>query len=497
MSGVPIPGVEGTIVDTGDEVALGIDLGTTSVKVVVLDADGAVIATAASHHGIIESAYGVEADPDAWWESLLRALALLPIDLGTVSCIGFSGNMSSVVLVDRVLEPVRPAILLADSRGRDELAGLDDETVATIVRQTGNIPETVFSLSTLLWLKSTEPHALSAASAWLSAKDYLRGRLTGESATDHTDAFNSLLTHGADWDRSTIDAIGLPLRLFPPLLSSGDVAGRVTAAAAAATGLPVGIPVATGAGDVAAGIAGAGGLEPASLSISLGTSATVEAAVDELRLPSDALGRLTVHPTADGGLFALGSLLTGGLALNWIRSLAGGEALVGIPSEPQSGEGVVFLPYLSGTGSPDFVSEARGTLFGLTPASSGTDLTRALMEAVAFDIADLVDMLGAHAYARVRVSGGGSRLAAWPQVLADVLGLPVSTLDVPDLSAIGAAVLGWRAVGRSVVVADHSGVVLPRPEFAMTWARRRATAARARRTALDFYTTPPTAGDIS
>lgn len=478
-------------------IALGIDLGTTSVKVVALDDGGRVLATSSSHHGITESAHGVEADPRAWWRSLLAALAELPVGLDAVVSVGFSGNMSSVVLVDERLEPVRPAILLADSRGADEIAVLDDDTVAAIVESTGNIPETVFSLSTLLWLRASEPTSLKAASCWLSAKDYLRGQLTGEAATDPTDAYNSLLLQGAEWNAPAIESLGLPHRLFPPLRASGAVAGHVTAAAAALTGLPVGIPVATGAGDVAAGIAGAGGLEPGSLSVSLGTSATVEAAVDELLLPPEALGRLTVHPTADGGLFALGSLLTGGLALNWIRSLAGAESLVGVASEPQPGRGVIFLPYLAGTGSPDFVAEARGTLFGLTPASTGADLTRALLEAVAFDIADLVDLLGAERYQHVRVSGGGSRIAAWPHVLADVLGLPVSTLDAPDLSAIGAAVLGWQAAGLSVRAAADGALVHPRPEHAGEWTRRRAAAARARRTALDFYTTPSNAGELS
>lgn len=471
--------------------ALGIDVGTTSVKVVVMDADGRLVATASSHHGIEETAAGVQADPAAWWASLLTALGRLPVDLATVESVGFSGNMSSVVLVAEDLSVVRPAVLLADSRGQEQIDGLDDDVVAAVVEQSGNIPETVFSLSTLLWLRAAEPGSLASAAAWLSAKDYLRARLTGVIATDPSDAWNSLLLRDGDWATDLIERLGLPRRTFPPVLPSDAVAGLVTAGAAAATRLRAGTPVATGAGDVAAGIAGAGGLEPASLAVSLGTSATVMAAVEVLRLPPAALGRLTVHPTASGGLFALGSLLTGGLALNWIRTLAGAEAIARVGSEPQEGTGVTFLPYLAGTGSPDFVAEARGSLLGLSPSTTGVEITAALLEAVAFDIADLIDLLGA-GYTSVQVSGGGSNIPAWPQVLADVIGLPVATLDAPDLSAIGAAVLAWRAVGHDCRAVSGGALVQPRDRLAGTWRRRRAQYALARHAVLDLYTNPPT-----
>ena len=471
--------------------ALGIDVGTTSVKVVAMDADGRLRSTASSHHGIEETAHGVQADPEAWWASLLRALGGLEVDLGSVESVGFSGNMSSVVLVADDLSVVRPAILLADSRGQEQLDRLDDDVVAAIVEHSGNIPETVFSLSTLLWLRAAEPGSLAAAAAWLSAKDYLRARLTGVLATDPTDAGNSLLLRDQDWAVDLIEGLGLARGIFPPVLPSGSTAGRVTARAAAATGLSAGTPVATGAGDVAAAIAGAGGLAPASLAVSLGTSVTLMAAVEERRLPPAALGRLTVHPTASGGLFALGSLLTGGLALNWIRSLAGPEAIARVGSEPQDGPGVTFLPYLAGTGSPDFVAEARGSLLGLSPSTTGVQITAALLEAVAFDIADLIDLLGAGDYTSVQVSGGGSNIPAWPQVLADVIGIPVTTLDAPDLSAIGAAVLAWQAVGHDCRAVSADSLVEPRVRFADTWRRRRERYSLARHAVLDLYTTPP------
>lgn len=469
-------------------IALGIDIGTTSVKVLALDRQGTIVDSASSHHGIQKTTSGVQIDADLWSVSLLASLRQLSIDLSTVEAVGFSGNMSSVVLVDEHGESLHPALLLADSRGADQLAELTDETVASIVEHTGNLPETVFSLSSLLWFRDNRPDLTARAAAWVSAKDYLRAQLTGVLATDPTDAYNSLLLREGSWNDSLISQLSLPRRLFPAILPSDAVAGTITAEAAHLTGLPAGIPVATGAGDVAASIAGSGGLPEQSLSVSLGTSAIVMAAVSDRCLPPAAVGRLTVHPTAEGSLFALGSLLTGGLALNWVRSLIGSEPIAQVSASTSLDSDLVFLPYLAGTGSPDFISEAKGTLFGITPATAGTEIVAALIEAIAFDIADLIDLVGASNYREIVVSGGGSRIVAWPQVLADVSGLPVNTLDIPDLSAIGAAVLGWSAAGERVSATSESIRLTPRPEHAQTWAAHRARYTAARRAALDFYT---------
>lgn len=466
--------------------SLGVDLGTTSVKVIALDPMGRILSSASSHHGIEETSVGVQADPESWWQSMVAALYKLPDDLTETIAVGFSGNMSSVVLVDSNLQPVRPAILLADTRGAEQISLLDDDVVGGIVAGTGNIPETVFSLSSLLWLRDNAPEDLDRADYWLSAKDYLRMRLTGTVATDPTDAYNSLLLHKGRWRADLIADLGLRSDLFPPLMDSGATAGYVSAEAARLTCLRAGTPVATGAGDVQAAIEGAGGLPSRALAVSLGTSVTVMASVDQLTLPSAALGKLTVHPAIDGSLFALGSLLTGGLALNWVRSRMGADVIADVTSAPAERSDVVFLPYLAGTGSPDFVGTARGTLLGITPTTTGADITFALFEAIAFDIVDLVELLKGP-YTRVMLSGGGSNIAAWPQIIADVTGLPVDIMDAVDSSAAGAAVLGWRTLGKLVVVASPIHHFQPRAELESTWKRRRDRYRRARNWALDYY----------
>ncbi len=478
-------------------VALGIDIGTTSVKVCALDDAGTLVATATSHHGIDERADAVQADADGWWASVRRALDAIgaDLDLGRVRGIGLSGNMSSVVLLGPDGAPHAPVLLLADSRGGDRLAALPAQTCAAIAAATGNEPRTVFSLASLLWWQATEPATMARTSAWVSAKDDVRRRLTGEVSTDPTDAYNSLLLTDGAWDEALVTAVGLDPGIFPRVRRSDERAGDVTAAAAAATGLPVGVPVATGSGDVASALAGLGGLADDVLAVSLGTSVTLMAGLGEgsrPSLPARAQGALTVHPAADGSWFALGSLLTGGLALNWLRSQVGPEAVAAAPSVLGADDPLHFLPYLAGTGSPDFVPDATGTILGIRTSTTAPQIATALFESIAFDLADLVERIGGEGWDHVVVSGGGGRIGAWPQIVADVLGLRVSLVADSDLSALGAAVHGWCAAGRRVAPALTTSDVAPRAGTASAWTARRRRHVAARAALIDLGTAPRT-----
>lgn len=477
------------------DVALGIDLGTTSTKVVALDGHGAVVASSTAQHGIIEHADRVEADPARWEESVAVALASLSLPLGRVVAVGLSGNMSSVVLVDEALTPVRPALLLADRRGAEQLAALTPATSARITASGGNAPQTVFSLASLLWLR--DAGELVAGRTYLCAKDWLRARLTGIAGTELTDAANSLLVRVADgrpgWDLGLSAELGVPASLLPPLGRSGDPAGAVSEQAASWSGLPVGVPVAFGAGDVAAALVGGGGLGVDELAVSLGTSATLTAG---LTPGENVPAGLTGHPDADGGRYVLGSLLTGGLALNWLRNLVGPAALQAAGDLPHAAGGTVLLPHLTGTGSPDHLARARGTVFGITPGTDAAALVSALLQSIAFELAELVDALGradsgGEMHRRVVLSGGGTNVAGWPQIIADVLGVPARVLNTTDLSAVGAAVLGWRGCGRVVAPPVAGRDILPRRQHAGAWAARRREYTRARADAQVHYLAAP------
>jgi xylulokinase len=441
-------------------VTLGIDVGTTSVKALLLDGDGRVAAVAGHEHGIVRRTGVVEADPEQWWASACAAVQRLAATtdglLGQVAAVGLTGNMSSVVLLGRDREPLGNAPLLADNRGERQLAALPPAVRELIVARTRNQPATAFSLATLLYLRDEAPGLLGQAHAWVSAKDYLRLRLAGAVGTDRTDAYNSLLISagGHDWDPELIDAAGLPKRIFPQILPSTFLAGVVTSEAAARTGLPAGVPVVTGAGDIAAGALGAGTTDPGDVLISLGTSVTALAPVDE-RGGTGWLGRLTYHPAAsDGPGLALASLLTGGLALNWLRAVLGEGALAADVLSADQGDPLdaddplVFLPHLAGTGSPGFLPYVQGSLVGLRPSTTPAAIVRALFEAIGFEIAEALTLLGSAGGqdGGILVSGGGTRLPTWVQTIADVLGRTVTVGADPDVSAIGAARLAWAGL---------------------------------------------------
>lgn len=474
---------------------LGVDIGTSSVKALLLRADGEVVEVARAEHALHPSPGVVEADADGWWTATREAIAALETDLGGVVAVGLSGNMSAVVLVDEAGQTLRPALLLADPRGAAQIAALDPELRTAIERAGGNALTTAMSLSSLLWLRDAEPATLDRTAAWLSAKDHVRLRLTDAVASEPTDAANACFLDIAtrEWRTDLIERAGLPVRIFPPLLDAADVAGRVTAAAADATGLPAGIPVVAGGGDMATAAIGAATTAAGSVCISLGTSVTVIAALGSEPPDPAWRGQLTYHPFpgAAGG-YALASLLTGGLALNWLRSLAGGriDFPAAVDVVPDPADPLVFVPQLAGTGTPDFAPEMRGTLLGLTPHTGAPEIAVALFEAIAFEVADVLETLGGDRDRPIRTTGGGTHVDAWLQVLADVLERPVEVLEQTDVSAVGAALLAAPAAGLELdptTVARVQRRRTPRPEHRSAWRRRAARYAEARALALDFH----------
>jgi xylulokinase len=473
------------------EASLGVDVGTTGVKAVLLDASGGVRAESFSHHGISRRPGVVEVNPATWWSSTCRALCQLGEALDDVGAVGVSGNMSSVVLLDGDLEPIGDAPLLADTRGSRQIAQLPKDLAQRITARTLNRPAAVFSLATLLWLRDRPDDPLSAARSWISSKDYVRMKLTGTVGTDVTDAYNSLLIDGHErgWDEPLIAELGLPRHVFPPIEPSAAVVGAVGEEAAAQTGLSPGVPVVAGVGDMAAAAIGAGGLQPGTLLVSLGTSVTALVGLDTPELTPAWQGKLTYHPLPDPGRgFALASLLTGGLAVNWVRDLLGQGALIASVTAPDPDDPLVFLPHLSGSGTPDFNPHMHGTVWGVRPSTTGPQLAQALFEAIAFELADIVELVGADSVRCVQLTGGGVRLASWVAVITDVLGLPAEVLQQPEVSAIGAAMLAGQALwGAGEVRPEPGERMVPDRRHEDDWGRRRARYRAARAAAVAYY----------
>ncbi|ADB51398.1 xylulokinase [Conexibacter woesei] len=485
---------------------LGLDVGTSSVKALVLDGDGEVVESRSAPHALTPTPGAVEADPRGWWKAAQTAVGSLQTDPGSLVAVGLSGNMSSVVLLDASGEPLRPAPLLADPRGAEELEALDGELREALAASSRNPVNAISPLASLLWLAAHEPATLDATAVWVSAKDYVRLQLTGELASDSSDAHNSLVHDpvAREWQRELIARVGLPVSIFPPLRDGGASGGTVTATAAALTGLREGTPVAIGGADMATAALGSGAVERGTLALSLGTSVTalaplgagaasgaagaagVDAFADAWR------GKLTYHPPpGDGGAYALASLLTGGLALNWLRALCGGTVPLPTAEDtvPDAADPLVFVPQLAGAGSPDFEPRLRGALLGVGPHAGGEQIAAALFEAIAFELAGIVELLGPESVQTVRATGGGANIDAWVQTIADVLGTPVDVLAHHDVSAIGAALLAREAIG-APLPPERVGRVArrfePRREHAAAWQARAERYAEARALALAY-----------
>ncbi|MBE3574463.1 MAG: xylulokinase [Firmicutes bacterium] len=479
---------------------LGIDLGTSGVKCIAIDHEARVVARASAGYPLLLPRPGwIEQNPEDWWKATCQAvkacLQQIPDAQANVEAVGLSGHMSGLVLLDRTGKPVRPCILLADSRSMEETSWLATHLGDEIARRTGNVPLDAFLAPKLLWVKRHEPAAYNGASWVLFPKDYIRYRLTGRFATEPTDAGNSLFYRyeaadpAGSWDEEMVSWMGLNLRLLPPLVPTTAVAGKVTREAAESTGLPAGTPVAAGGGDMACSAVGTGATVPGVVAVTIGTAAQVVTVVPG---PSAAgRGQVTFHPHAvPGAMYSMGSILTGGLGMSW---LAGVASSVRQPSPrpaaepavtpadlgdfaaqvPPGSDGLLCLPFLVGRGSPDFNARVRGAWIGLSGSKDFRHLARSVMEGVAFNLKDSLRVFEAMGIrvSRIHIGGGGAASPVWRQILADVFNHPVHPLQAADASALGAALVAGVGAGifpnvqAAAERAVHVGPpVMPQPE---------------------------------
>jgi xylulokinase len=478
-------------------VLLGLDAGTSSLKALVLDGAGQVLGEAAAAYPTLTPAPGwAEQDPEAWWAAAVTAVRTAMAEVGAdaeVAGIGLSGQMHTFVLVDAHGVPVRPAVTWLDTRARDALA----EVRATVesrglARTLGNPVVLGLSLPPLVWLREHEPDVWARTATFLSAKDYLRLRLTDEIGAEATDASATLAfdVTGRRWSQAVQDAFGLPRSWWPTLGGSGDVAGHLTPTAGAALGLPAGIPVAYGAGDQQASALGAGTVRPGQRQLTVGTGA--QAIVVRAESVVDPLGRLHTFAHVHGWL-SQASVNNAGVALGWVRARLGLDwaEMYATLDDPELDDAPTFLPYLTGERTPLMKGEARGAWLGLAPEHGTTHLARAAVEGVVSGIADAVATLAeipatdaAEAAGVWRVVGGGVREPAFAQALADATGARFDVLASSSASALGAALLGGVAAGTFadvVAAADVAPVevlatFVPRPERRAAWSSRSALA---------------------
>jgi xylulokinase len=446
-----------------DECLLGIDLGTSSVKAVVVSVAGRILGIGSVEYPILTPQPGwAEQDPEEWWNATITAVrkALAAAGRPEVLGIGFSGQMHGPVLLDRDHKPLGRAIIWADQRGASVLPEIENRVdrglLATVC---GTAPAAGFLISTLFWVRQFDASRFEQIGTILLPKDYLRYRLCGDLATDPSDAAATGLFDVANlvWSRTVIEKLDLPMGIFPKIRDSIEVAGQLTAEAGEALGLPAGIPVAVGSADQPAQAVGNSLFEPGQGSVTIGTGGQVFVAMAEPLV--DPHARLHTFCHADRRRwYLLGAMLSAGMALRWLRQTMHGESVTYFLMDKEAEkvepgcEGLFFLPYLVGERSPIMDPKARGGFIGLTLRHQAPHFTRALLEGVAFSLRQIVDVIeeiGASVDNWI-VSGNGLSSRLWRQILADILGRPLlrgNDDNSAERAGVGAAIQAGIAVG--------------------------------------------------
>ncbi len=445
---------------------LGLDIGTTATKAILIDRGQAVMARAQTAYPTEHPAPGLsEQDPARWLEAIRAVLAQLreaaPSALAAVEGIGLSGQMHSLVVLGADQAPLCPAILWNDTRGAAECGKLmaDIPDLGTL---TGVIAMPSFTAPKLLWLRGHRPDLFARIAHILWPKDYVRLWLTGEWATDMSDAAGGQMLDGAArrWAEPVLGALGLSHRQLPPLLEGTAVAGRLRPEAAEALGLPAGIPVAAGGGDAGTGALGLSCVSGGSSFISLGTGTNFVVAQEVFAPRPEA----TLHDFAHcvpGRWYQMAAMLNGASCLAWVAGLTGesdiGALLAKVERRYAGPSRVVFLPYLNGERTPHNDTAIRGSFIGLDSATDAVDIAQAVLEGVAFSLKDARNALLAAGcdFETPAFIGGGSRSMLWGRIIASVLGAPLGRREGADLGpALGAARLGLiAATGTSVASA--------------------------------------------
>ena len=445
---------------------LGIDYGTGGCKTTVLDETGRFVGEAstefATHH---DHPGWSEQEPSDWWDALcasLRKLSEKGVDLKSIAACALDGSTHNAVLLDANMKPVRRTIMWTDQRATAECDALKAGWGEKIFSTCYQMPAPTWTLPQMMWLKANEPDVLKKTEHVLFVKDYVRYLLTGHSATDYIEAQGTLffrMGNGMDdlgtWDPELVALAGLKMSAMPKLIRPTDMVGGVTAAAAAATGLPEGMPVVCGSSDSAVEDYGAGAIEPGDLIIKLATAGNVNAMTAEAHPHPKTLTYSHIVP---GMWYSVSATNAAALCQRWFRDGFYKEPLdgrnvwdvIGAEAEasPIGANGVFFHPYLQGERCPYWDSNLRASFTGVSISSTRGDFSRALMEGVAFSLRDCYRTLEEMRLdvKRIFLIGGGARSRLWSEIVANVFNCEVA-VPTPGDASFGACLLAGTGIG--------------------------------------------------
>jgi len=448
-------------------VILGVDIGTSGCKALLLDPEGQVVASETAHYGLSQPRPGwTEQDPELWIEGARAAIAGALAKAGPVEilAVGLSGQMHGLTPLDADRNVLRPAILWNDQRNAAECAAITEAAggLEALLAATNNRMLVGYTGGKILWMQRHEPERFARLRHVLNPKDYLRLRLTGEIATEVSDASGTGLfdVRTRSWASDLADKVGIDPGLLPPAHESHVISGRIDARGAALFGLPEGIPVAGGGGDSVIQTIGSGVIAPGELQTTIGTAGILAAALDAPEPNPD--GRLQVFcNVAPDKWHCMGVSLNAGGAMGWFREVLGPGFGDGAPpsfdaivaaaaTSPAGARGLLFLPYLNGERCPHPDPAARGAFVGLTSRHDRADIARSVMEGVVHALADMYALMQPIGItgAIVKASGGGARSQLWRQMQADLFGCDVVTTEgAAEGAAFGAALVAGVGIG--------------------------------------------------
>jgi xylulokinase len=442
---------------------LGLDVGTGGSRALLVDAKARVrFSYIAAHEDMrMPKPLWAEQDPRDWWRASQLAIRGVLKEAGadgsSIVGIGLSGQMHGLVLLDRQREVIRPALIWCDQRSQRQVDEINRVAgPENILRAIANPVLTGFTLPKLLWVRDHEPELFQKVAHILLPKDYVRLQLTGEFATDVSDASGTALFDvlHRKWSEEMLSVLGLNRAMLPAVFESPMISGKVSQAAAQSTGLRAGTPVVAGAGDQAASAIGNGIVEPGTVSCTVGTSGVVFAYLDKPAY--DPQGRVhTFCHAIPGAWHVMGVTQGAGLSLQWYRNRFAAnsdydELTADASLSPPGALGLFWLPYLMGERTPHLDANARGAWIGLTAKHQSSDFVRAILEGVCYSLRDALEIitgLGA-APKVVRLSGGGAKSPLWHQLFADIFNHRITTLETQEGSAFGAALLAAIGTGQ-------------------------------------------------
>ncbi len=454
---------------------LGIDIGTSGTKVLLLSEKGGILATAESPHELKTPKPGwTEQDPENWWQAVKKATAAAlkkaKIKGDQITAIGLSGQMHGSVFLGDGTKALRPALLWNDQRTAKQCAEIEAAAGGreALIGMVSNPALTGFTAPKILWFRENEPEKFAKCKHVLLPKDYIRYRLTDEYMSEVSDASGTLLLNvkTRSWHGELIGKLGLDMALLPPVVESQEITGYVTGTASRELGFKEGVPVVGGAGDQAAGAVGTGVVLPGLVSASMGTSGVIFATSSGPQ--TDPLGRVhTMCHAIPDTWCVFGCMLSAGGSLQWLRNTLFADEIKKLIKDkkdpgsiyssmiaeaqkaPPGSEGLYFLPYLTGERCPHPDPHARGCYLGLTPRHTRAHIIRSTIEGITFGMREQIAIFRAMGIPveQVRASGGGARSAFWRQLQADMYEAPTVTINVSEGAALGVAILAGVGAG--------------------------------------------------